>query len=239
MAKTLLKTLAVIPVYNEENRIGIVLERIREVPVHKVLVIDDGSTDHTPHVLKSFDVEILTHAQRQGVGSSIRDGILFAEKCGFQIVVVMAGNGKDDPCEIPILIEPILEDGYDYIQGSRYLEGGKAGNIPLARIIGIKAFSFLWSVFMSKKITDVTNGFRAYKVDLFDHPKINIRQPWLATYELEYYIHFWAIKLNYKFKEVPVSKIYQSKKKYSKIRPFFDWWSIIKPLFYLSLKIKK
>jgi dolichol-phosphate mannosyltransferase len=85
----------------------------------------------------------------------------------------------------------------------------------------------------------VTNGFRAYKVSLFDDPKINIWQAWLSTYELEYYIHFWVLRLKYKFAEVPVSKIYPSKKKYSKIRPFLDWWPIIKPLFYLLLRIRK
>ncbi|MGB8657344.1 MAG: glycosyltransferase family 2 protein [Candidatus Zixiibacteriota bacterium] len=233
------RTLVIIPVYNEEIRIKTVLERFQGVPVDKVLVVNDGSTDSTPEVIGGFGVETLTHPQRQGVGSSIRDGIDYARKNGFQLVVVMAGNGKDDPKQIPILLKPIIEQDYDYIQGSRYLEGGEAGNLPLARRVGIKAFTFLWSLFLWRKLTDVTNGFRAYKVALFDNPRINIWQEWLSTYELEYYIHFWVLKLKYRFDEVPVSKIYPSKKKYSKIRPFLDWWPIVKPLFYLWLRIKK
>lgn len=233
------KTLVIIPVYNEENRIKTVLERFREVEVEKVLVVDDGSTDSTPDVLKSFHVTIIRHPEKQGVGSCIRDGIDLARKDYFPLVAVMAGNGKDDPREIPRLLKPILEENYDYIQGSRYLEGGTAGNLPFARRIGIKAFTFLWSILLRKKLTDVTNGFRAYKVSLFDDPKINIWQTWLSTYELEYYIHFWVLKLKYKFAEVPVSKIYPSKKRYSKIRPFLDWWPIVKPLFVLLLRIKK
>ncbi len=233
------KTLVIIPVYNEENRIKTVLEGFKEVRAEKVLVVDDGSTDSTSEVLKSYHVEIIRHPEKQGVGSCIRDGIDHARKNGFPLVAVMAGNGKDDPRQIPILLQPILEENYDYVQGSRYLEGGVAGNLPFARRIGIKAFTFLWSVLMRKKLTDVTNGFRAYRVSLFDDPKINIWQSWLSTYELEYYIHFWVLKLKYRFAEVPVSKIYPSKKRYSKIRPFLDWWPIVKPLFVLLLRIKK
>ncbi len=234
-----IRTLVIIPVYNEENRIKTVLERFGGVKVHRVLVVNDGSTDTTPEVLKSFDVESIHHPKKEGVGSCIRDGIDYARKNGFELVVVMAGNGKDDPKEIPILLKPILEEDFDYIQGSRYLEGGEAGNLPLARAVGIKAFTFLWSLLLRRGLTDVTNGFRTYKVSLFDDPKINIWQEWLSTYELEYYIHFWVLKLKYKFGEVPISKIYPSKKKYSKIRPFLDWWPIVKPLFYLLLKIRK
>lgn len=239
MGKKEVKNLVIIPVYNEEKRIKTVLEKFREVEVGRILVVDDGSTDTTPEVLKDFEVVTIHHPQKQGVGSCIRDGIDYARKNDFPLLTVMAGNGKDDPREIHLLLRPIREKGYDYIQGSRYLEGGQAGNLPLARKVGIKAFTLLWSILLGRKLTDVTNGFRAYRASLFDDPKINIWQEWLSTYELEYYIHFWVLKLKYNFREVPVSKIYPSKKKYSKIRPFLDWWPIIKPLFYLLLRIRK
>ncbi|NIN00134.1 MAG: glycosyltransferase [candidate division Zixibacteria bacterium] len=239
MEEKRVKTLVIIPVYNEENGIKTVLEKFKQVQMDKVLVVNDGSTDATAEVLKSFNVENIHHRQKQGVGSCIRDGIDYARKNSFPLVAVMAGNGKDDPKQIPRLLKPIFEEDYDYIQGSRYLEGGEAGNLPFARRFAIRAFTFLWSVLLRRKLSDVTNGFRAYKVSLFDDPKINIWQNWLSTYELEYYIHFWVLKLKYKFGEVPVSKIYPSKKKYSKIRPFLDWWPIVKPLFYLLLRIRK
>jgi dolichol-phosphate mannosyltransferase len=233
------KTLVIIPVFNEEHRIKPVLEKFKDVEIDRILVVNDGSNDSTPEILRSYEVEIINHSEKQGVGSCIRDGIDHARENGFPLVVVMAGNGKDDPREIPKLLKPIVEQEYDYIQGSRYMQGGEAGNLPFARMIGIKLFTWTWSLLLWKKLTDVTNGFRAYKVSLFDDPKINIWQNWLCTYELEYYIHFWVLKLKYKFREVPVSKIYPSKKKYSKIRPFLDWWPIVKPLFYLLLRIRK
>lgn len=100
------KTLVIIPVYNEGNRIKTVLEKFKGIVVDKVLVVNDGSTDSTPKVIKSFGVEAVSHPQRQGVGSSIRDGIDYARENGFELVVVMAGNGKDDPERYPSCFDP-------------------------------------------------------------------------------------------------------------------------------------
>jgi hypothetical protein len=125
------------------------------------------------------------------------------------------------------------------VQGSGFLDGGSYKNNPLFRIIAIKSFSVIWSILMGTKITDITNGFRAYKVGLFADKNINIWQDWLGTYELEYYIHYKVIKCGYRMAEVPVSKNYPSTRNYSKIKPFLDWWKIIKPLIYLTLRIKK
>jgi hypothetical protein len=91
------------------------------------------------------------------------------------------------------------------------------------------------------RCTDVTNGFRSYKLELFDDERINIWQNWLDEYELEYYIHYKVLTLGYKTKEVPISKIYSHKNKggYSQISPFRDWWKIVGPLIYLKLGVKK
>jgi len=87
----------------------------------------------------------------------------------------------------------------------------------------------------------ITNGFRAYKLKIFLDKQINIWQDWLDDYELEYYIHYKVLTLDYKFKEVPVSKIYPYRHKggYSNISPFHDWWKIVGPLIYLKTGVKK
>ena len=77
-------------------------------------------------------------------------------------------------------------------------------------------------------------------MSLLKDERINIDQPWLDTYELEPYLLFKTIRLGYKFTEVFVTKIYPPKKLgYTKMKPLVGWWSILKPVFYLGLGIKK
>jgi dolichol-phosphate mannosyltransferase len=102
----------------------------------------------------------------------------------------MAGNGKDQPKEIPRLLNPILSKQYDYVQGSRFLQGGNPVKNPFFRRTFSRLFPFAWTLLTKFRCTDVTNGFRAYKLSLFRDNRINIWQSWLDGYELEYYIHY-------------------------------------------------
>ena len=106
-----------------------------------------------------------------------------------------------------------------------------------------------FSIISGRKCTDALEGFRAYKLSIFNDAKIDIWQDWLDTYEFETYLHYRVLK-DKKFKviEVPVSKIYpQNKKnilnkngaKYTHIRPFIDWWRILRPILYLKLGVKQ
>lgn len=228
----------VIPVYNEETRIGALIYKFKSIQDIEVVIVDDGSTDKTKEIVQQSAGTLIRHNSRKGVGASIRDGLDYLLKNNFDIAVVMAGNGKDDPAELNKVIAPILSDQADYIQGSRFLTGGSFQNLPIQRYLMIKSFTWLWSLLVGHHLTDVTNGYRAYRTSLLTDARIQIHQEWLDTYSLEYYVHYKAITLQYRFLEVAVSKNYPSKKKYSKIRPFYDWWSIVKPLFLLRLGIK-
>lgn len=236
-----MKVLAVPVCFNEEKKIGRVLDRFVPGVADKVMVVDDGSTDGSPAVIAQRGVEILRHEQREGVGAAIRTVIHYARDQGFDILVIMAGNDKDRPDEIPRLVKPIAEGGYDFIQGSRYLPGGDFGNMPIYRSISTRwIHPLLFSLAVRRRITDSTNGFRAFRLSLFDDPRFRIDQPWLDAYELEPYLMFQAIRLGYRFKEVPVSKIYPPKELgYTKMKPITGWWSILRPIFLLGLGIKK
>jgi dolichol-phosphate mannosyltransferase len=233
-----MRTGAIIPVYNEQDRIGGVLSRFTAGLVDEVVVIDDGSTDATGEILGRHGVTVIRHAARRGVGAGIRDGLQYLRARGFDAAVVMAGNGKDDPSEIPLLTAPLRAGEADYVQGSRFLDGGSYRNLPLLRHAMIRSYTLLWSAASSRRLTDVTNGFRAYRLGLLDDERIRIEQDWLETYELEYYLHYKVISLGYGFREVAVSKNYPSRKKYSKIRPVMDWWSIVRPILLLRFGIK-
>jgi dolichol-phosphate mannosyltransferase len=235
------KTLAFFPAYNEEGKIGRAVSTVPRGAVDQVLVIDDGSTDRTPHEAKDAGALVISARRREGVGSVIRRAIDYARENNFSIIVILAGNGKDDGGQIPRLLEPIVREGYDFVQGSRFLKGGCYGKTPLYRVIATKyVHPLLFSLFVGRWITDSTNGFRAIRLDIFRDTRMNLHQEWLDTYALEPYIFFKAIKLGYKVREVPVSKIYPSKKiGYTKMRPVTDWWAILKPIFVLGLGIKR
>jgi dolichol-phosphate mannosyltransferase len=236
-----LRTVLVAPAFNEEGKIGKVVSGVPAEWVDKVLAIDDGSFDRTPEEAAEAGAEVIRHEKRRGVGAAIRTGIEYALSSGYDIVIIIAGNGKDDAAEVGRLLKPILEEGYDYVQGSRYLPGGIFGHMPFHRRLGTRLYPLIFRLLTGFPSTDATNGFRAYKTEIFRNPKVNIWQEWLDTYELEYYIHYNVIRLGYKVKEVPVTKLYPqtgSYKQYTKSRPLTDWWRMLKPVFYLWLGIK-
>jgi dolichol-phosphate mannosyltransferase len=234
------KVLAATAVYNEEDRVGSLAESFVPGLADEVVVVDDGSTDRSAEILRAHGIKVLEQPHL-GLGASIKHIVRYARENGFTLLVVLAGNGKDDPKEIPRVLAPILEDRADYVQGSRFLPGGSRANTPLFRLAAIRLLSLLFSLYMRKRCTDLTNGFRAYRLRLFDDPRINIEQHWLDNYEYEYYVHWYAHALGYRVAEVPVSKTYPAEKgvKYSKIRPFTGWWRMLRPFLLLGLGLKK
>jgi dolichol-phosphate mannosyltransferase len=227
----------VLPLFNEGSAAADLVRRMPAV-VSARYVVDDGSTDDGPAEAERAGGQVIRHGANRGIGAAIRSGLLAARDAGCDVVVVMAASGKDRPEEIPALLAKI-DEGYDYVQGSRFLAGGASVNLPLARGILIHLFTFAFRVLSGFRGTDVTNGFRAYRLSLLDDPRIRIEQSWLDRYELEYYIHWKAITLGYRICEVPVSKTYPTgTKNYSKIRPVVDWWHMVRPAILLALHLR-
>ncbi len=239
------RILAFFAAYNEQAHIAQILERfqpvLQEQTVDELLVIDDGSTDRTPELLASERLRVIRHDLRLGVGVCIREAIAHAQANHFEILAVLAGNDKDRPHEIPRLLEPLINEGCDFVQGSRYLPGGDFGNMPFYRRIATQiVHPLFFSIISGRRITDSTNGFRAFKLSIFEHPEMNIHQAWLNAYELEPYIFFKAIRLGFRVKEVPVTKIYPPHALgYTKMKPITGWWSILRPIFLLGLGLRK
>ncbi len=233
--------------FNENVKLRSVIERFLKSPARAMadyLVMDDCSTDGTTGMIRSFaDKGVMTirHDRQSGVGAAIRTAIRYARKNRYEILVIMAGNDKDNPDEIPSVVKPLIQDGYDFVQGSRYKgKVGTGGDMPLYRKVATRLHPMLMSFFTGKAVTDSTNGFRAFRLSILDDPRINLDQDWLNAYELEPYLMFKAIRLGYKFTEVFVTKIYPPRKLgYTKMKPLVGWWSILKPVFYLGLGIKR
>jgi dolichol-phosphate mannosyltransferase len=234
------RVLAMFPFFNEANKIVQMAERLHDGIVDKFIGVNDGSTDAGPDILRRRGIEVIDQPH-VGAGACIKRAVKYAQDNGYDILVVMAGNNKDDPEEIPKLLVPIIEEGADYVQGSRFLPGGTSPNLPLFRLVAIKLLSFLFRIYSRRPCTDLTNGFRAYRIGLFHDPRINIFQDWLDQYEYEYYVHWKVYALRYNTKEVPVTKAYPADKgiSYTKIRPITGWWQMLRPFVLLTLRIKK
>ena len=236
------KTLVAMLCYNTCDATKTVLDKFPEERAYDILVVNDGSTDGTSEMLKQYDFNLIEHPTNRGIGGGLKTAIRYAIDNSYDVIAVMAGNGKDDPGELPALLRPIIEDGCDYVQGSRFLEGGRWDNLPRGRYVMIRGFAVVMSLLYRAKITDPLNGFRAYRLSIFDDERINIWQDWLEQYEFETYLNVLVLKHGYKYCEAAVSKLYpdrRKKVKYSHVRPVVDWWHIIRPLFLLNLGITK
>lgn len=232
-----MKVLAAAIAYNEEAKIGSVLDRFPAGVVDEILVVDDGSTDRTRVEVLKRGASCLSHEVRRGAGEAIRTAVRHARARGFEAIVIMAGNDKDRPAEIPRLLEPIARGDAAVVQGSRFLPGGVYGAMPLYRVVATRwVHPLLFWLATGRRMTDTTNGFRAIRLDLFDDARLAWEDPALGRYELEPYILAQAVRLGYTVHEVPVTKIYPPRRLgITKMTPLVDWWRISKPLLRLAL----
>jgi dolichol-phosphate mannosyltransferase len=232
----------VLPAYNEQGKIGRVVEKVKNIEaVSKIVVVDDCSNDATSEEANSAGATVIKHKENMGVGAAIRTGINYGRKNNLDICIILSGDDQHEPMEINRVVEPILNNEYDFIQGSRRLKGGRVVNDRLFRKITTQLYSAFFSMLVLRRITDATNGFRAFRLSIFDEPEIDIEQSWLDRYELEPYILYKALKnKNIRLKEVPITIYYHgSRKQFTKMKPFRDWWRLARPMIYLGLKLRK
>jgi dolichol-phosphate mannosyltransferase len=236
-----LRVIAMAPVLNEEEKIGEVVRRTPRPLVDEMLVIDDGSTDRSAEVARELGARVLPLGRVVGVGAALRAGYQEAVRGGFDVAVVMAGNNKDAPEEIPLLLDPIVDEGADFVQGSRFLKAdANFGPMPFYRKVATRMHPVLFSLVARKWVTESTNGFRAVTRRVLEDPQIDLDQAWLDEYELEPYLYLKTLRRGYKSAEVPVTKVYPPKSLgQTKMKPITGWWSILRPLILLGLGLRK
>jgi dolichol-phosphate mannosyltransferase len=236
MSKTYRK-ITIIPAYNEVGKIGKVIGKIPSGIVDEVVVIDDCSQDDTVKEAKKAGAIVISHTKNMGVGAAIRTGIDYAITNGFQVVSILSGDDQHDPCELRGLLEPITNDDFDFVQGSRRIGGLNAPEIGWFRRTFTWMYAFVFRLLTGFPCTDATNGGRAFKTSIFQDKSINLWQEWLNTYELEPYLLYKVVRRDFKVTEAPMKVIYH-RRGTTKMKPFRDWWRIFRPMIYLALGLR-
>lgn len=214
----------VVFVINEGERLARQLQRMQAV-AHglDVIVADGGSTDGSTarHLLEPFGVRaLLTRREPGGLSGQMRMAFAFALDEGYDGVIAIDGNDKDDPAAIPAFAAA-LDRGVDHVQGSRYLPGGHHEHTPLLRHVGVRLLHApLVSRAAGVRYTDTTNGFRGYSAALLRDPRVQPFRHVFSRYELHYYLAIRAGELGFRVEELPVTRRYPARGKVpTKISP--------------------
>ena len=201
-----------IPVINEGERLLAQLRRMEPLRgVADILVGDGGSTDGSgnPEVLTHYAVRSLLVKTGPGkLSAQLRMLFDYGLNQGYDGFVLIDGNGKDGVDAIPSFLQA-LSDGFDYVQGSRYLSGGHEENTPWDRKLGVALLHApLISLGAGHRYTDTTNGFRAISSPVLLDPRVNPFRNIFMTYNLHYYLSVRIPRLGYRIKELPVTRVY-------------------------------
>lgn len=162
-----MKTLVVMPTYNEAQSLASTVESLlREVVDVDVLVVDDNSQDGTASIADSLAlnhprVSVLHRVHKQGLGPAYLDGFEYAFSNGYQVVVEMDADGSHQAHDLPGILVAIKEA--DLVIGSRWIPGGRVLNWPVSRLFLSRFGNFYARLLLGTKIFDMTSGFRAYR----------------------------------------------------------------------------
>ncbi len=230
--------------YNEGERLNRQLKRFPDESHRQfdIMVGDDGTTDGSTerNRIQPLGVRGATRLPKNsGLSANIQAGIHWLFSQDYDGVIFMNGNDRDDPEAIPRFISA-LEKGYDYVQGSRFLAGGRHVKTPRYRYWAIRLLHApLFSLAAGRWMSDTTNGYRAFSLKFLRSPELCPFQP-MSEYEIEQYLAWYAVRSQYRVTEIPVVRTYANELRQgmvsSKIRVGVGWWLMLVPLLRLHLR---
>lgn len=227
-----------IPVLNEAGRISTELKRAAEHGIPErfdVIICDGNSTDGSTQeqALRGLGVNTLLVKLGPGKqGAQLRMGFWWAIQRGYTGFITIDGNNKDSIEDIPAFAEKLAQ-GYDFVQGSRFVPGGRAVNTPNSRYLAVRLLHApVISLTAGRHYTDTTNAYRAYSLGYLSHPGLQPFRSVFDTYELLAYLSVRADQLGLKTCEIPVTRAYpKGEKTPTKISPLKGNWLLLKILF--------
>ena len=226
----------VIPVVNEGERIGRLLSRMAALGVDRMadmIIVDGGSTDGSlaSGCLREKGVRGLLLKTGPGkLSAQLRCAYAFALDQGYEGIVTIDGNDKDDPEPIPRFIHA-LSEGADFVQASRFVPGGVANNTPASRAFAIRyVHAPMLSLSSGFHWTDTTQGFRAYSRRMLLDPKVAPFRDVFTTYELLAYLSYRVPKLGFRCMELATTRSYPKDEVPTKISSVHGNLSILRIL---------
>ena len=186
-----------IPCHNEARFVGPIVRTL--VPmVHRVVVVDDGSTDHTARVAADAGALVIQHPTNQGYGRALRSCFETAVSLQADVLVTLDGDGQHDPAEVRALIRPIESGEADLVIGSRHL--GAFAGIPAYRRLGIAVITGLYNSGARDRVTDAQSGYRAYHRSVFS--RLEVKEAGMGA-SVEILVK--ARAMGFRFQEVPIT----------------------------------
>jgi hypothetical protein len=217
------RVVVVLPAHNEEANVGAVLGTMPEkVDGHPVvpLVVDDASEDRTADVARNAGALVARLPIRRGGGQAVRVGYELGLKLDAVVVASIDADGQHDPAELPRLVEPVLRDEYDMVQGSRIL--GSFEQESRVRHVGVLFLSRLVSLMTGTRITDVSNGYRAIRSSTLRELILREDQFWTSEVIIE------ALRQRARILEVPITVRARTSGETKKPPAFKYGWQFLK-----------
>lgn len=210
---TLAETAVVVPAYNAGKFLADVIPHIaRHVPVERIIVVDDGSSDDTGDVAAGTGALVVTHNPNRGKGAALRTGIDKAGEIGARFAVTIDADGQHDPDEIPSFVEQQRRTSADIVVGNRM---AATEGMPWLRLMTNRFTSHIVSMRARTKIPDSQNGYRLISTELFSRIKLET-----TRYDTESEILIRAGRMGARITSVPTKTIYGDE--VSSINPFVD-----------------
>ena len=209
-----MKTVAVIPAYNESEVVAEVVT-LTLAQVDTVLVVDDCSHDGTALRAREAGAQIVRHRLQRGAGRATATGLMAAMQLGAELVVTLDADGQHLPEEIPTVLEPVRAGEADIVVGCRSI---KRSDMPALRRAGNRFANYWTWLLTGVAVSDSQSGFRAYTREAVEKLPLEARGYEFCSHTLEEAAH-----LGLRIKEVPITVVYTE---YSQSKGQGFWTSV-------------
>jgi len=196
-----MKTVIVIPAYNEEKHIRNLIASCQLLGYNDIIVVDDGSTDNTAEIAKRAGAVVLSHVINRGVGAATQTGLEAAQRIGAEIAVTIDADGQHQAKDIKNILAPLIDHKNDIVIGSRFMTA--ENSIPWARKIFNNAANVITFFLAGIYLTDTQSGLKAFSKKALESIQITAN-----GYEFSSEIIREAKYFRLRIAEVPVSVVY-------------------------------